>query len=908
MPDQENPQLPGWSGQIRKELAPLRLVPARESEIVEELCQHAEDRYQELTACGTAEAEARRMVLDELTAHELLATELRAVEVTNVPERVVLGGGVKGYALAGLGQDIRYGFRTLRRNVRFTLLAMLMLALGIGANIAMFNLVNGVLLRPLAYPDADRLLRIYETNQEFGKSSVTYPDYLDWRRENRSFTEMGTYRSDDFNFTGAGEPEQLSGDYISASLLPVLGVSPLLGRNFLSADDRQDAPCTVMLSYGFWQRRFGGDSSILTRALNLNAVSCAVIGVFPRGFHFRDNAQIYVPIEQWTSIELRSREASPGLGVIGRLKPGVSVATAQAELAAICRALALRYPATNTGESARVFLMKDDLVSSIRPTLLMLAGAVGFVLIIACANVANLLLARSTARKRELAIRAALGADRWRVVRQLLTESILLSLGAAVIGLLLAYCGTRLILAAAPGSLPRSAEIGIDPNVLFFTLAIAMATGILFGLAPAVHGAKAEPQESLKEGARGSAGGRHRGEGVFVALEMGLAVVLLAGAGLMIQSVWRLLQVDPGFNVRNLLTMQVALSPKVMTSPAGIRLAYQQMLARVASVPGVQSAAITSMLPLKDGDSEIPFWPGEEPKPRQDQMASAMFYIVTPDYPRTMQIPLRRGRAFTGHDNQTSPAVVIVDDVLAQHLFPDQDPLGRQFNLMGVGRVQIIGVVGHVRQWGLDSDDTSKIRDQIYFPLLQVPDKFLSAGVTGLTLTIRSEPKPLSLVSAVRAQVAGPTLDQPVFGVRTMEEIISISLAERRFTMLVLVLFAVTALLLAAVGIYGVVSYAVERRTQEIGIRAALGASRRSIVGLVLRQGMKPVIFGMTAGVVAALALTRSVANLLYGVRAVDPLTLAAVSLLLGGIASLACYIPARRATAVDPVSALRCE
>jgi predicted permease len=906
MRDHEN--ISDWYEQIRKQLAPLRLIPARESEIVEELCHHAEDRYQELTACGTGEAEARRMVLDELTAQELLAKELRTVELTNVPEPVVLGGGAKGHLLAGLRQDVRYGLRTLRRNLRFTLLAMLTLALGIGANIAIFNVVNGVLLRPLAYPDADRLFRIYETTPQFGKSSVSYPDYLDWRRDNRSFTDMGSYRSDDFNFTGTGNPEQLSGDYISASLLPVLGISPLLGRTFLPEDDRQGAPCTVILSYGFWQRRFSGDANILTRAQNLNAVSCAVIGVLPRDFHLRDSAQIFVPIEQWTSIELRSREASSGLGVIGRLKRGVSAATAQAELAAICRALALRYPSTNTGESARIFLMKDDLVSSIRPTLLLLVGAVGLVLIIACANVANLLLARSAARRRELAIRAALGADRWRVVRQLLTESILLSLGAALIGLVFAYCGTRLILAAAPGTLPRSAEIGIDPNVLFFTLAIAMATGILFGLAPARPGARAEPQESLKQGARGAAGGRHRGEGVFVAVEMGLAVVLLAGAGLMIQSVWRLLQIDPGFNVRNLLTMQVALSPKVMASPAGIRLAYQQMLARVASVPGVQSAAITSMLPLKDGDSEIAFWPANGPQPRQDQMASAMFYIVTPDYPATMQIPLRSGRAFTGHDNQASPPVVIVDDVLARHLFPDQDPIGRQLNLIAVGRVQIIGVVGHVKQWGLDSDDTSKIRDQIYFPLLQVPDKFLSAGVTGLTLTIRTGPKPLSLVSAVRAQVAGPTLDQPVFGVRTMEEIISLSLAERRFTMLVLILFAAAALLLAAVGIYGVVSYAVVRRTQEIGIRAALGASRQRIVGLVLRQGMKPVVIGMAVGVVTALVLTRFMVNLLYGVRPADPLTLAAVTLVLGGIAWLACYLPARRATAVDPVAALRCE
>ena len=898
-----------WNEEIRTQLADLNLPPAREAEIVEELAQHAEDRFRELRNGGAAEAEARRIALDEIGGHELLARELRAVERPDVPP-VILGAESRGRGnfMASLGQDLRYGFRTLRKNPGFTAVAMLALALGIGANTAIFSVVNGVLLRPLAYPDPGRLLMIFESNAEFSQSSVAYPDFLVWRRESRSFTDMGAFRSDDLNFTGAGEPEHLSGDYVSASLFPVLGITPLLGRNFLPQEDRQGAACAVMLSYGFWKQRLGADPDVLGKALTLNAMSCAVVGVLRPEFRFGENTRVYIPIEQWNSAELRTREARPGIRVIGRLKWGVTIEAAQAEMASICNGLARQYPKTNAGGGAKLIRMKDDMVGYIRPTLLLLVGAVGFVLIIACANVANLLLARSTARKREFAIRAALGAERGRIVRQLLTESVLLSLGAAAIGLLLARWGTSLVLAAAPDSLPRSAEIGIDPYVLLFTLVVSIVTGILFGLAPAFHGANANPQESLKEGSRGAGGGRHRAEGVFVAVEVGLAVVLLAGAGLMMQSVWRLLRVDPGFNTHSVLTTQVALSPTVMASASGIRLAHRQLLGRVAAIPGVQSAAITSLVPLGEEDSEIAFWPGTGPQPPQDQTTSAMFSVVTPDYRRVMQIPLRRGRFFTDRDNLAVPPVVVIDDVLARHVFPGQDPVGRQIDLMAIGPVQIVGVAGHVKQWGLDSDDTAKIRDQIYFPLDQIPDKFMFAGVAGLTLVLRTGPEPLSLVSAVRSKVAGPTQDQPIYAVQTMEQIISGSLAERRFTMLVLIIFGATALLLAAVGIYGVMSYAVTRRTHELGIRAALGASRREIARLVLRQGIRLAAIGMCGGLAAAAALTRLMAGLLYGVRPADPITLAAVALLLGGTALLACYIPARRATVVDPVVALRWE
>ncbi|MGA9625572.1 MAG: ABC transporter permease [Bryobacteraceae bacterium] len=900
--------MPNWSEPIRRQLAGLNLAPTREAEIVEELAQHAADRYRELLSGGATEAEARRITLDEMGGHELLARELRAVERADAPAPVVLGAGSKGGPLAGLGQDLRYGIRTLRKNPGFTAIAMVALALGIGANTAIFSVVNGVLLQPLAYPDPDRLLTIWETTAEFSQASVAYPNYLDWRRDNRSFTDMGASRSGDFNFTGAGQPEQVSGQYVSASVFPVLGVTPFLGRSFRPEEDRQGAACAVMLSYGFWKGRMGADPSILGKALTLNASSCTVVGVLPADFRFGGNARVYVPIEQWNAVDLHSRESHPGLRVTGRLKPGATIEAAQAEIASLCNALSHQYPKSNAGHGAKLVRMKEDMVGYIRPTLLLLVGAVGFVLIIACANVANLLLARATARKREFAIRAALGADRGRVVRQLLTESVLLSLGGAMLGLAIARWGTSLVMDAAPGSLPRSGEIGVDPYVLLFTLAVSIVTGVLFGLAPAFQGANVNPQESLKEGAGGAGGGRHRAEGVFVAVEVGLAVILLAGAGLMIESLWRLWQVNPGFNTHNVLTAKVALSPRVMASPPGIRLAYRQLLERVAAIPGAQSAAIASVVPLSENDSEIPFWPGTGPQPAQDGMTSAMFYIVTPDYPRVMQIPLRRGRFFTDHDDLASPPVVVIDDVLARRVFPGQDPVGRQMSIMVLGPVQVAGVVGHVKHWGLDSDDTAKVRDQIYFPVLQVPDRFLSEAVAGLTLLLRTGAEPLSLVSAVRAQVAGPTQDQPIYAVRTMEQIISGSLVERRFAMLLLIIFAATALLLAAVGIYGVMSYAVTRRTHEMGIRAALGAPRGEIVGLVVRQGMRLAAIGMAAGLVAAMALTRFLAGLLYGVRPADPATLAAVTLLLGAIALLACYIPARRAAAVDAVVALRCE
>ncbi|MGO9271707.1 MAG: ABC transporter permease [Terriglobia bacterium] len=805
-------------------------------------------------------------------------------------------------------EDLRYSLRQFRRSPGFAIVAGIALALGIGANTAIFSVVNGVLLRPLPYPEPGRLMMVYETNREFSRGSVAYPNFLDWQRENHSFTDIAAFRSNDFNFTGSGQPEHLSGEYVSASFLSVLGVNPLLGRSFLPQEDQQDAAGVLILGYGLWKRRFGTDRNMLGRSMTLNARNYTVIGILPSDFRFREQADLYVPLGPWQSIELRDRQNHPGLNVVGRLKPGVTKAAAQAEMTSIGRQLAEEYPKSNASHGVNVVQMEDDLVGHIRPTLFLLLGAVGFVLIIACANVANLLLARSTARQREFAIRTVLGAARLRIIRQLLTESVLLALGGGVLGLLLAFWGTRLVLAAVPDTLPRSQDIGLDPYALLFTLAVSILTGVFFGLAPAFQSSNVNPQEALKEGARGSGGGRHRAEGAFVALEVGLSVILLAGAGLMIQSIWRLWKVNPGFNTQHVLTAQVALSPSVMASPSSIRIAYQQMLERIDSIPGAQSASITNLIPLSDNDNDIGVWLGRGAQPPPDQMSWTLFYITTPDYLHAMGIPLLEGRFFTDHDTTASTPVVAIDDVMAKHIFPGQDPVGKQINLMVIGPVQIVGVVGHVKHWGLDADDTAKIRNEMYFPFLQVPDKFMPEIVVGANLILRTAPDPLSVLSALRAQVAGPTNDQPVYSVRTMEQIISASLAERRFTMLLLIIFASTALLLASVGIYGVMSYAVTRRTHELGLRMALGATRKDVLRLSVREGMALAVAGMVVGLAAALALTRLMASLLYDVRPADPWTLGAVSLALGGVAFFASYVPARRATKVDPMIALRYE
>ncbi len=805
-------------------------------------------------------------------------------------------------------EDLNHSLRQLGRSPGLAVVAGVALALGISGNTAIFSVVNGVLLRPLPYPKPEQLMSLYERTPEFSRADVSYPNFLDWRRDNQSFSDMAAVRGGDFVLSGAGEPERLLGEWASASLLSVLEVRPLLGVSFPPGADVPGAPPVVLLSYGFWQRRFGSDRKVIGKPLTLNGTDYTVIGILPADFTFRPRVDLYVPIGHWDAAILNDREIRSGLRVVGRLKPGVSPAAAQAEMDALGRRLASEFPKADSDRGITVVPLRDDITGNVRPTLLLLFGAVGFVLLIACANVANLLLARSTARRREFAIRTALGATRWRVVRQLLTESVLLAVVAGGVGLLLAVWGTHLVLAAMPASLPRRQEVGLDFNVLLFTLLVSIVTGILFGLAPAFQGSHVNPQETLKEGAKGAGGGRHRAERVFVALQVGLALVLLEGAGLMMQSIWRLWRVDPGFDPHNVLTMQIALSPDVVGDAPKVRTSYQGLLERVRATPGVEAAAITQLLPLSESDSEVALWPGRGPEPPPEQVLQSLCYFVTPDYPRVLGLPLLRGRFFGDHDNTSAPRVVVIDDVLAHDLFPGEQPLGRQITMEFLGQAEIVGVVGHVKHWGLDTDDTARVRNELYFPFWQVSDAWIRLAGAGLTLAVRTAADPRGLIPAVRHQVGGTVQDQPAYNVQTMDEMIARSVAERRFALLLLSIFASTALILAAVGVYGVMSYSVTRRTQELGVRMALGATSSNVLNLVVKEGMTVALVGMAAGVAAALGLARLMSSLLYGVRPADPFTLATVALALAAVSWLATYFPARRATRVDPVVALRCE
>ncbi|MGH9432516.1 MAG: ABC transporter permease [Terriglobia bacterium] len=811
-------------------------------------------------------------------------------------------------------QDVKFGLRMLAKSPGFTAVAIITLALGIGANTAIFSVVNGVLLKPLPFPHPDRLVRLSERSSRFNEMSVAYLNFLDWQRANKSFQQIAAYVGQDMILTGRGEPEYLHGENVSANFFPVLGVKPLLGQEFKADEDRQGGAPVVMMGYGLWKRRFGGSPEVLGKPLMLNGKDYTVIGILPPGiqygFRFDENIDVFTPIGQGDPTELQNRDSHPGIRAVGRLKTGVALAQARSNMTAIARQLAAEYPKSNSGHGITVMPLKADVVSDVHSTLILLLCAVGFVLLIACANVANLLLARSSSRKREFAIRTALGAGRVRVIRQLLTESVLLGIAGGALGLLLASWGTQAVLATVPDSLPRMQDIGLDGWVLLFTFGVAILTGILFGLAPAMQSSKIDLQESLKEGGWGTVGGRHRLQNVFVVSEVALAAVLLVGAGLMIRTIAHMWSTNPGFDPHNVLTMQVALSPSIVDDPAKIRIAYHQLLDRVRNIPGVRSAGLTTLVPLSGSDSELGFVVGAQDHPDFRRAPNALFYAISPGYLRAMGIRLLRGRRLTKQDREGFPHVILVDDVLAKKVFPGQNPIGKQLTLelLGLGPFQIVGVVGHVKHWGLASDDTSNIRNQIYFPAFQIPEKYWNEAAQGLYLVLRTPTNPLSMVSSVRRQVLGPGKDQPIYNVHSMDQIISASMSQRRFSMLLLGVFAGLALLLAAVGIYGVVSYSVTQRTHEMGLRIALGAERSDLVRLVVRQGMVLAIAGVGIGSAASVGLTRLMASLLYGVRPTDPVSLFGGAALLAAVALLGCYIPARRAAKVDPIVALRQE
>jgi len=817
--------------------------------------------------------------------------------------------------MIGLLQDLRYAVRQFLKTPGLTILVIITIALGVGANTALFSVVNGVLLNPLPYPEPDQLVALRESKPNFEWGTIPYPTFRDWQKDNHTFSSIAVWRGYAFSLTGTGEAEQVNAQLVSSDFFPILGVKPLLGRSFLAGEDEIGAAPIAVISEGLWRRKFASAPDILSKGITLDGNSYSIVGVIPAGPHFPMGSasarrEVFVPIGQWKNNLLTSRGAGLGINGIGRLKPGVTIEQARADMTSVSNNLAAAFPDTNKGISARLIPFKQWMVGDIGSLLLVLLASVGFVLLIACVNVANLLLARSTSRTREFAVRSALGASQRRMVRQLLTESLLLAVAGGMLGLMLAAWGTRAALSVLPTALPRTEEIGLDIRVLFFTLAISLLAGILFGLVPALKMSPSRLQETLKEGGRGMSGGRHRVQGAFVVAEMAMALVLLAGAGLMIRSLTRLWGVDPGFNSRNVLTVGLTLPQSMMAaSPDAIRAAFREFDHKIASIPGVEAVSQTwGSVPMA-GDDEQTFWFEGQPKPANPNDRSwAIDYIVEPGYLKAMEIPLLRGRFFTNQDNEHSPRVVVVDDVFARKYFPNENPVGKRILRDDASPEEIVGVVGHIKQWGLDADDTEKLRAQIYIPCMQMPDAFITMQASGSTVIIRSRQAGTGLLDSIRHASQQISNEQIIFNPQTMDQIIADSLAERRFSMILFGAFAALALLLASVGIYGVISHVVGQRTHEIGIRMALGARRLDVLRLILVGAGRVALIGVALGLVCALSLTSLLANRLYGVSPQDPITFVAVPSILIAVALLASYLPARRATKVDPMTALRYE
>jgi len=879
-------------------LAGLFRSDRRDREFEAELESHIQLHIDDCVRSGMSPGEARRQAL----------IKLGGIEQTREAWRQQHGVPV----LESLVQDLHYAFRAMRKNPGFTCISLLTLALGIGANTALFSVVNGVLLNPLPYPHSERLAILYQKSAIADQGAVSYLNFLDWQRQNETFTSMAAFRQQSFNLTGEGEPTRLSGHEVSADFFPALNVKPVLGRLFTADEDRVGGAPVALIGGGLWKTRYGSSPSVLGRGMTLNGERYTIIGVIPESFLFYNGygIQVWTPIGRWNDPTFRDRRISMGLNVIGCMKPGITLDRARQDMDRIAHALAETYPDADKGMGISLVSFKQDMVGNIAPFLLVLLAAVGFVLMIACANVANLMLARATDRAREFALRSALGATQGRLVRQLLSESVLLGLTGGGLGLAMAANGTRFMLALLPDAVPRSQEISLDFRVLMFALAVSLIASIGFGLAPALRVWRTNLTDALKEGGRGLAGRRIRAQNAFVVIEMATALVLLVGAGLMIRSLGALWSVNPGFDPRHALSFQVAMQPDLGSDPAHIRAELRKIHDAVRNQPGVVATSVVAgALPMQ-GDSELPFWRGDEPKPATEaERKWTLFYGVEPDYLTAMGLHLVSGRFFSEMDSEHSPQVVVVDEYFAHKYFPGENPIGKQINVELLDlKPEIVGIVGHVKQWGLDTDATAKVQSQIYVPLRQIPDAVMPLVRNGISMVVRAANDPGAQIPAMRKALASNNAQQVVYGAETLEDVIAGSLAARRFSMVLLGIFAALAVVLASIGIYGVISYLVGQRIQEIGTRIALGAQRGDVMRLILGRGFALTLIGVGTGSVLALILSRQMKKIIYGVSSSDPATFAAVILLLMAIALLACYVPARRAMRVDPMVALRYE
>jgi predicted permease len=870
-----------WRNLLHKERA--------EQELAEELQSYLELLIEVKVKEGLTPAEARRAALIEVGGVEQVKERVREVRMGQTVERV--------------WQDVRFGMRMFRKNPGFTAIAIITLALGIGANTAIFSLVNALLLRPLPYAESEQLVLLAEKSREGERLAVPYPNFVDWRLRAQSFAGMAATGPQAFNLTGVDKPVRLRGRLVNWNFFQVLGVNPQLGRLFTEADDRYGTSRTVVLSHGFWQEHFGGEATVIGKGLLMNGETYTVIGVLPPGFEYFEATDVFTPIGLLLApnSNLADRGTSLSLYAVARLKPDVTVEQANSEMATLGTQLAQEYPKVNEGKSAQAERLQDSMSEPVRQSLWVLLAAVGFILLIACINVANLLLVRAADRQKEIAVRLALGAGRWRIARQWLTESVLIAGLGGACGLVIGRWMLDGLLGLAPPEIPHLSRVGLDKTVLLFTLGIAAVTSLLCGLLPALQASKADLHTALKEGGRLTTGASRGGmRKALLIAEISLSLVLLVGAGLLVRSMYNLLHVDLGFNADHVLTMRLDLSGGKYT-PGTARVFYDECLARVGAVPGVRSAALTMSLPIEGSYWDSPFIASGKPVPPRADLPDSAYLSVSANYFETMGIRLLQGRLFTAADTPESAPVAVINETLARRMWPGENPIGKHvkqgFPEGDTPWREVIGVVNDIKLNGLERATSM----QTYLLFAQVPK-------TSLGLVVRTHINPLLVAASVEQAIHAIDKDLPVYAIWTMDQLLDNSLAQRRLTLVLLASFAALALVLAVVGIYGVISYAVRQRTHELGIRTALGATPRDVLKLILSQGLELTLVGVAIGVLAAFALTRWMESLLFSVRPTDPLTFGVIAGVLLAVSLLACYIPARRATKVDPLVALRFE